>query len=227
MTLNDKITREALAEFIGTFMLVLIGAGSVVVSPPSLGALGPALGHGLILVAIISTYGHISGAHVNPAVSLAVWVGGKLETFKLGIYIVAQILGALVAALILRLVLPDTLAGFETLGQTSKAGGVDDLQMILIELISTFILASAVFQAAVYGNGGPATPVIIGVTLAALILFGGPLTGASLNPARTIGPAFVAEETQDIGEVVLYLVAIFGGGALAGAFHGYFLNSSE
>jgi glycerol uptake facilitator-like aquaporin len=154
-------------------------------------------------------------------------VGGKLETFKLGIFIVAQILGALVAALILRLVLPDTLAGFETLGQTSKAGGVDDLQMILIELISTFILASAVFQIAIYGKGGPATPLLIGFTLAALILFGGPLTGASLNPARTIGPAFVAEETQDIGEVVLYLVAIFGGGALAGAFHGYFLNSSE
>jgi MIP family channel proteins len=208
-------------------MLVMVGAGSVVVSPASLGALGPALGHGLILVAIIGTYGHISGAHVNPAVSLGLWVGGKLETMKLGVYIVAQILGALVAAIILRLVLPETLAGVEFLGQTTKAPGVDNLQMILIELISTFILASTVFQVAVYGKGGNVTPLLIGFTLASLILFGGPLTGASLNPARTIGPAFAAKETQDIGEVVLYLLAIFGGGALAGAFHGYFLTDSE
>ena len=225
--LNDKLTRETLAEFIGTMMLVMVGAGSVVVSPASIGALGPALGHGLILVAIIATYGHISGAHVNPAVSLALWVGGKMETFKLVAYWIAQILGALVAAIILRLVLPETLAGVEFLGQTSKAPGVDDLQMILIELISTFILASVVFQAAVYGKGGSATPILIGFTLAAMILLGGPLTGASLNPARTIGPAFVAEETQDIGEVVLYVLAIFGGGALAGAFHGYFLTNDE
>jgi glycerol uptake facilitator-like aquaporin len=123
--------------------------------------------------------------------------------------------------------LPDTLAGFETLGQTTKSPGVDDLQMILIELISTFILASAVFQIAVYGRGGNVTPLLIGFTLATMILFGGPLTGASLNPARTIGPAFVAKDTQNLGEVLLYLVAIFGGGALAGAFHGYFLTENE
>lgn len=213
--MNQETTRQAVAEAIGTFMLVLVGAGSVVVSPPSLGALGPALAHGLILVVIAATYGHISGAHVNPAVSLAMWIGNHLDTRRLGIYMLAQLIGGLVACVILRIVLP--VPG--SLGQTTAAADVNELDIILVEGILTFFLVSTIYQTAVYGKGGHAAPLFIGLTLGAAFLFGGPLTGASLNPVRTLAPALLAEDRQDFVEVLIYLVAIFGGGALAGILH--------
>lgn len=211
--MNRDLTRELTAEFIGTFMLVLIGAGSVVVSPPSIGALGPALAHGLILVSIIATYGHISGAHVNPAVTLGILVGGHMKAEKAGYYMLAQFLGGIVAAIFL-LVILDPNAG--AVGQTTAASGVNSLQIILVEFLGTFFLVSTVYQVAVYGKGGQLTPVLLGLTLVGLILFGGPLTGAAYNPARLLGPAIFGDPRQDIPEVLVYLVAIFGGGAVAG-----------
>jgi aquaporin Z len=144
--LDQQTSREAFAEFIGTFMLVLIGAGSVVLAPPSTGALIPALAHGLILVAIIGTYGHISGAYVNPAVTLAVWIANKISSQKLGVFMLAQFMGGLVAAVVLLIVLPTP----GQLGQTTAAPNVNELDIILVEGILTFFLASVVLQAAVY-----------------------------------------------------------------------------
>ncbi|HLA43090.1 MAG TPA: aquaporin, partial [Aggregatilineales bacterium] len=213
--MDQQTQRELAAEFIGTFMLVLVGAGSVVVSPPGIGALGPALAHGLILIAIIGTYGHFSGAYVNPAVTLGVWLGGHLKAQKAGFYVIAQFLGGIVAAVVLLIILPEP----GTLGQTTAAADVNELDIILVEGLLTFFLTSVIYQAAVYGKGGSATPVLIGMTLAGCFLLGAPLTGASLNPARTLGPALLADDMQDLGEVLIYLLAIFGGGALAGLVH--------
>lgn len=221
MTLQQ--TREAVAEGIGTFMLVLIGAGTVAVLPGNV--IAAALAHGLILVAIIATYGHISGAHVNPAVTLGLLVGGKMELNRAAIYWVSQLIGGLLAAVVLRIVLDGIQDGVppikavESLGQTAPAPGINALHIVLIEGILTFFLVSTVYQAAVYDKGGSAAPLLIGFTLAGAILFGGSLTGGSLNPARTIGPALLATETQNLVEVGNYLIGILLGGTLAGFLH--------
>jgi MIP family channel proteins len=211
--MTPQETKETIAEAIGTFMLVLVGAGAATLSTGNFVTI--ALAHGLILAVIVGTYGHISGAHVNPAVTLGLLVGGKVEPRRAGLYWVAQIIGALLAGLALRVILPD--AG--TMGQTVRASNVTIGMLVVTEGILTFFLVSAVFQAAVYGKGGQAAPIIIGFTLAAAILFAGPLTGASLNPARTLGPALLAEDRQSISEIFYYMIGIFGGGALAGLVH--------
>jgi MIP family channel proteins len=218
--MTQQQVREATAEGIGTFMLILVGAGAVALNPGNL--LVAAFAHGLILIAIIAAYGHISGAHVNPAVTLGVLIGGKMELNRALIYWVSQIIGALVAVLVLRIVIPSDFQGFnplETLGQTAPADGVNALGIVVIEGLLAFFLVSSVYQAAIYGKGGAATPLLIGLTLAACIVLGGPLTGASVNPARTLGPAFLAEDVQDLGEVFTYMIGLFTGGAAAGLLH--------
>ncbi|NJL93063.1 MAG: hypothetical protein HC915_04725 [Anaerolineae bacterium] len=215
--MSEQQTRELVAEFIGTLMLVLVGAGAVVMSGGD--ALTAALAHGLILVAIIATYGHISGAHVNPAVSLALWIAGRMATRRMVLYMGAQFLGALVASVLLLIIIPEGTPGRATLGQTTAAAGVNELDIILVEALLTFFLVSSIFQVALYGKGGVLAPVLIGFTLAGSILLGGPLTGASLNPARTLGPALLAPNAQDLFEVVIYMAGIFGGGALAAFIH--------
>lgn len=221
---NKGLVRDGLAEFIGTFMLVFIGAGAATL----LGQLAQvetgvttaatlivvALAHGLILIAIVTTFGHISGAHVNPAVTLGLLVGGKISLVRAVVYWVVQFAGGIVAALLIRWLFPDP--GF--IGQTIPALGITDVQVIVIEGLLTFFLVSAVYQNAVYAKTGNVAGVAIGLTLAAAILFGGPLTGASLNPARTLGPGLVSGVTDSI---VAYMIGIFGGGALAGLLHGY------
>lgn len=214
--MDAQLSRETLAEFIGTFMLILVGAGAVALG----GSLEvAAFAHGLILVAIIGTYGHVSGAHVNPAVTLGVWIAGHMPSRKALFYMVAQFLGAIVAAVVLMIIVPESLPGHETLGQTLPAGGVNELDIVLVEGLLTFFLVSTVFQAALYGKGGALAPVLIGFTLAGSILLGGTLTGASLNPARTLGPWLLASDKGELSDLLIYLVAIFAGGALAAFLH--------
>lgn len=202
--------RQATAEAIGTFMLVLVGAGAAALYGNN--TIATALAHGLILVTIVATYGHISGAHVNPAVTLGLLLGGKTEFKRAGFYWVAQLIGALLACVVLRIVLPNP----STMGQTVPSVGINSLDVVLIEGILTFFLVSVVYQTAVYGHGGDATPLLIGFTLAAGVLLGGPLTGGSLNPARTLAPALLAENGQNLLEVGTYWLGMFLGGAFAG-----------
>jgi MIP family channel proteins len=208
--MDNRLIRDGIAELIGTFMLVLVGAGAVVASQGNVVA--AALAHGLILIGIISTYGHMSGAHVNPAVTLALLVGRQIVITRAVVYWIAQFAGGIIAALVLRAVFP----GANTLGQTVPAPGVTGVQVLIIEALLTFFLASTVYQAAVYGRLGNLAAIAIGFTLAGCILFGGPLTGASLNPARTLGPGLVSGNLTD---VVFYMIGIFGGGAIAGLVH--------
>ncbi|MCL4879289.1 MAG: aquaporin [Anaerolineae bacterium] len=213
--MSQQRTRELVAEFIGTFMLVFVGAGAARLNPANLGTLIPALAYGLMLTAAISTYGHISGGHFNPAVSLALWIGGKLDTQRFWQYVVAQVLASFAACAVLLIVLPTP----GNLGQTVPAVNVNELDIFLVEGLLTFFLVSVVYQSAAYGYGGSGTPLFIGLTLAAGVIFAGPLTGGSLNPARTLGPAFLGDDMQSISEVLVYLAAIFVGGALAGFVH--------
>ncbi|MCY4019754.1 MAG: aquaporin [Chloroflexi bacterium] len=230
--MSEDLFKESLAELIGTFVLVFVGAAAVLVAPV-FGVLVPALAHGLILVALVYTYGHISGAQVNPAVTLGLLVGGKQDLNKSLVYMLAQFIGGIIAAIVLTAVFPQdnaAVAGFlgdaaYNYGQTTGFLTEDSVWTAAIyEAILTFFLVSAVFQAAAYGRAGKLAGVAIGFTLAASILAGGPATGASLNAARTLGPSLVAGDTSYL---IPYLIGIFAGGAIAGLLHGNILTSEE
>lgn len=209
----NRLMQESLAELVGTFILVFIGSFAVTVAP-QFGVSVPALGHGLILASIVYTYGHISGAHVNPAVTAGLLAGGKISLMKALYYWGAQFIGGIIAAFLLVMLVPEAIRGDWNFGQT-----VGDLtggyvwSAALFEAVLTFFLVSTVYQAAVYGKAGNLAGVAIGFTLAACILAGGPYTGASLNPARTLGPALAA---GDLSYVLPYFIGIFGGGIAAG-----------
>ena len=209
----SQLQKEGLAEFIGTFMLIFVGAGAVAVTGDLIVA---AFAHGMILIAIITQFGQISGAHVNPTVTVALLVTGHIKALKAGIFIAAQFAGSAVATIGLRLIFADLAIESDTLGQTVPAEGLGNVSIILIEFILTFFLVSTVYHAGVFARWGGQTPILLGFTLVGIIMFGGPLTGASLNPARTFGPAFFAENTQGLVEVVSYFIGIFGGGTAAG-----------
>lgn len=230
--MNEDLRRELLAELIGAFVLVFVGSAAVLVAP-IFGVVVPAFAHGLILVALIYTYGHISGGQFNPAVSLGLAVGGQQEWAKTGYYIVAQFIGGIIAAAVLVVVFPQENAGVAAFlgenaynfGQTTGFLTGDSVWTAAVyEAILTFFLVSAVFQAAAYGRAGKLAGVAIGFTLAASILAGGPATGASLNPARTLGPALVAGDTSYL---IPYLIGIFGGGIIGGFVHGNILTPDD
>ena len=143
----------------------------------------PALAHGLILVGIIFVYGDISGAHVNPAITAAVLITGKIKIERAVYYWVAQMLGGIVAAVVVNIVIPHG----ARLGQTTGSLTANAVwTAALFEAVMTFFLASAVLQAAVFGRAGNLAALAIGLTLAGSILAGGIYTGAALNPARTV-----------------------------------------
>lgn len=223
-------TKELLAELIGTFTLCFIGIGSVIVAP-QFGVVVLALGHGLALLSIIYAYGHISGAHVNPAVTFGLLVGQKIDPMKAGAYIVAQFIGGILAAyLVVALIggahsaVADRLSGGVDFNYGQTTGFVTDVnvwQAATIEAVLVFFLLSAVYQGAVYGKAGNLAGVAIGLTLAACIFAAGAMTGASVNPARTLGPALVA---GNLSYVLPYFIGLFAGAAIAGGVHGYVLT---
>jgi MIP family channel proteins len=192
---NMATVRRYLAEFIGTFALVFVGTMVVAVSAQKLGGTAPnllliAFGHGLILMAMIYALGAISGAHFNPAITIAVAALRKLSLQDALGYIIAQLVGAAIAVLLHALILNE---GDTSYGLTLPAPEISDGSALLIEAILTFFLATAVIGTAVSGKA-PAGfhGLAIGLTLTVSILVGGTLTGASLNPARTFGPAIVS-----------------------------------
>lgn len=223
--------KELLAELIGTFTLCFIGIASVIVAP-QFGIVAPALGHGLVLVGLIFAYGHISGAQFNPAVTVGLLVGGKIDPVKAGAYIVAQFIGGVIAAYaVVALV-----GGADGAAVLGFVGGAENFnfgqtigfltaenvwQAAAIEGILIFFLLSAIYQGAVYGKAGNNAALAIGLTLAACIFATGGMTGASVNPARTLGPALVA---GNFDYLLPYLVGLFAGGAIAGGVHAYILT---
>ena len=195
------------AEFIGTFALVFIGAGAAALG--AVGVVGVALAHGLILMALVYAFASLSGAHVNPAVTFGLWLRSEIELQEAAYYWVVQLLGGALAGFALLFVLGGPT---NDLGATVLAEGVSPLRGAVLEAILTFFLVTSVLRSAVRGEAGKAVGAAIGLTLAASILVGGPLTGASLNPARTVGPALAAAQFADIW---VYFVGPLAGGALA------------
>jgi MIP family channel proteins len=184
--MNFNVNPKALiAEFIGTFALVFIGAGAAA-QVNEAGLVGVALAHGLVIVFAVYAYGPISGAHLNPAVTLAMAINKLIEWTDAIAYWVTQFVASMVAAAALFFILNGARSG---LGATELGTGINIWQGLLIETLLTFFLVTAVFHMAVSGKAGNIAGLGIGLTLVFCILLGGPLTGAALNPARSFGPA--------------------------------------
>jgi MIP family channel proteins len=188
----EKNWRPVIAEGIGSFIFFVIGAGAIVtdqLTKGALGLIGIAMAHGLALSVVVSAIGPISGGHVNPAVTIGLWVGRQIDTYLAGLYIVAQLIGAVFAGLFLRMIFDQDIWEPVHLGTPGLGPEVSVFTGILVETVLTFFLVFAVYGTAV----DPKAPKIggfgIGLTVLFDILLGGPLTGASMNPARTFGPA--------------------------------------
>jgi aquaporin TIP len=195
--MDRKLVRFFVAEFLGTFGLVFIGAGAVVVDAAkggALGLLGIALAHAAVLSVMITATMTISGGHLNPAVTFAVWMASRIDLPRAALHIVAQLLAAVAAALLIKFLAPSMAGQVTSYGVPRIAGDVTLTKAILIEAVLTLFLVSAVFGTAVSTQAPKVGGFGIGMVLLFDILLGGPLTGAAMNPARAFGPALVAND---------------------------------
>ena len=197
------------AEFLGTFSLVVVGCGAIMIAQ-STGAFdhgGVALAFGLVVMVMVAATGHISGAHLNPAVTIAFAITRHFPLRTVPVYITAQLLGAVLGALVLRLLVGDV----ANLGATTPSGSLWQslwLEVLLTAALMFVIIAVATDTKAV----GQLAAIMIGATVAVNALWGGPISGASMNPARSFGPAFISNtwEAQWIYLVGPVLVAVIG-----------------
>jgi aquaporin Z len=203
--------RKYLAEGLGTFALVFAGCGAIVINEVSGGTvthLGVAFTFGLIVLAMVYALGDISGAHINPAVTIGFWVARRFESRHVAPYIVAQFLGAIAACAFLRLLFPEA----TSLGGTlPKDGNV--LQSFLLEVALTWLLMFVVLGVSTGSKEkGIMAGVAVGSVVALEATFAGPICGASMNPARSLGPALVSGQLQHLW---IYLTATVIGAAIA------------
>lgn len=201
--------KEITAEFLGTFFLVFLGTGAIIVNglTESLTHLGVSLVFGLVVTALIYTFGHISGAHLNPAVTLSFLIYGDISVAKCIKYILAQILGAVLASSTLVFIFGNVANLGATLPKNSWQ------QAFVLEFILTFLLVMVIMGSAVHGKAIKSfAGIAIGATVGLEALFGGPITGASMNPARSIGPALVS---GNINHLWIYIIATILGGISA------------
>lgn len=208
--------RALLAEFIGTFGLIFMGAGAIIVDAHIEGRAGLvaiALAHGLAIFLGVSFSAHLSGGHLNPAVTVGFMTTKRIGTGAGLAYIVSQLLGGLVAAIALKIVMPGGAVTRAALGTPAPGSGIGAGQALIVEFILTFFLVFVIFGTAVDPRGPKAIfPLCIGMTITMDILVGGPLTGGSMNPARSFGPALVSGLWTDHW---VYWVGPILGGAVA------------
>ena len=208
--MRQKI-RPLVAEFIGVFILVFISGGALIINGYQENALslgGIAAACGLAYAIAVTVTMNISGGHINPAITIGLWTVGRIEGRKAVLYVVAQLLGAVLAAAVLRWLMPVAAGHIKQYGALTIASDITTAGAILIEAVLTFILAFAVMGTAV----DPAAPKVggfgIGLTLWMCVLAGGPLTGAALNPARAFGPALIANFW--VGQLAFWVGPILG-----------------
>jgi MIP family channel proteins len=215
--------QKLVAEFIGTFALIFFGAGSICADQYlrtssngqiGLGLLGIAVAYGLAMGTMVSALGHISGGHFNPAISFGVWVTRKLSTFDTLTYWIAQLAGGVAAAYLLKR-LPVDVWGPVQLGTPDLASGISRTNGMIFEAIMTFFLVFVVFATAIDEKGAfnKIAGFAIGLSITMGALFGGPFTGAALNPARAFGPALAANHWNNH---LVYWIGPLAGGLVAG-----------
>jgi aquaporin Z len=222
--------RRGFAEFVGTFALIFVGAGSIMalttqfepaINGPAaqnvyggLTLVAIAFAHGLVIAVMVSAVGHISGGHFNPAVTLGFVVTRRIAPTLAVVYLSLQFLGATAAAALLRWFFSEHIRQLTNLGAPALGGGVDHWQGLVIELVLTFFLVWVVFATAVDPGGAfkSIAGLAIGFTITLDILMGGPLTGAAMNPARAFGPELLARHWDDAW---VWYAGPFVGGAVA------------
>ena len=223
--MSNRIATKLLAEFIGTFSFVFIGAGTAAVVGGGAGLNGitaVAFAHGLAIMAFAFAYGSVSGGHMNPAVTVGVLVAGAMGAGEAIGYIVSQLIGSVAGALLLSVVLGGAETGLGmpalahnlTLGATSLT--ITPAAGFTIEAVLAFFLVTVVLNTAVAGRAGNLAPLAIGMTLTLNILMGGALTGAPFNPARALGPMVA---TGNFNDAWLYLTAPIVGAIIAAILH--------
>lgn len=215
-----SIPQKFAAEFIGTFAVVFIAAGVicsaqylVASGQPNFGLLGYALAYGLAYAVVMAAVGHLSGGHLNPAVTIGFWVTRRMGTLQCIGYWIAQILGALSAAYLLVAIVPDTSWGLKALGLITPDLSPDFTrgEGIVLEAFLTFLVVFVFFATTVDAKSalGKVAGFAVGITVTVDVLFGGPFTGASLNPARSFGPALATHHWQNHG--VYWVGPLLGG----------------
>jgi aquaporin NIP len=199
---SPTLPRRLCSEAFGTFCLVFAGTGAVVVNQITNGAVthvGVSLTFGLVVMALIYSLGNVSGCHINPAVTLGLWAAGRFQWSMVWPYIGSQCVGAILASGTLRLLFPES----STLGATAPAGSA--LQSLALELVLTLILMFVILSMdASSSNQQMLSGIVVGGVIGLEALFAGPVSGASMNPARSLAPAMVS---MHFDSVWIYIVA--------------------
>jgi aquaporin NIP len=194
--------KKSFAEIFGTFALVFAGTGAIVINDASGGAIthvGIALTFGLIVMAMIYTVGDVSGAHLNPAVTIGFWTARRMPGREVPAYLASQIAGAVLASTLLRVLFP----GDKLLGATLPAG--PDMQSFILEAVLTFILMLVILNVSTGAKEkGNTAGIAVGAVIALEAMFAGPVCGASMNPARSLAPALVSGHFEHLW---IYLIA--------------------
>lgn len=213
--------RPLIAEAIGTMTLILVGVMAISVGKFAYndsGLVGIALAHGIAIAVMVSATAAISGGHLNPAVTLGLWVAKKIDSKLAGLYIISQLIGASIGAILGKIMLPSTFGNPNILGIPALHQAVSPLQGSLLEAVGTFFLIFVVLGTLVDSKAPKVGGLFIGLTITMDILWYGPLTGAAINPARWFGPALI---TGNFANAEVWTLGPIIGGMLAGAIYAY------
>lgn len=232
---KSRLFKSLMAELVGTLLLVLIGCGSCtggdhleadVQIDDQANIVRISLCFGITVATLAQTLGHVSGCHINPAITLGLTVGGKIGIIKGLLYIAFQCLGAVAGAAILFSILPTTFRGAAGLGQTTVNPDISQGTAVAVEMLITAVLVMVVFAAAADSNNTPSVkgsaPLAIGLSITACHLWAIPLTGSSMNPARTLGPSLIMNNTEHLW---VYWVGPLLGGLLAALLYQIFFRA--
>ena len=218
--------KRYISELIGTMVLVLFGCGSAAIAGTVLGNLGIAMAFGLSIVAMAYVIGDISGCHINPAVSIGMWIDGRMELKDLIMYIIFQCIGAIIGTAILAMLINSapSLGGYMAtgLGQhgfgAASSVGINLYGALITEIILTFVFVFTVLGVTRSEKTGVIAGIVIGLTLAFVHIMGIPLTGTSVNPARSLAPALFMGGVA-LQQVWVFIVAPIIGAVIAGLAH--------
>lgn len=218
----NVVWKKGLAEFIGTFVLVLFGCGSAATAGGNLGNLGIAMAFGLSIVAMAYVIGPISGCHINPVVSFAMWIRRKMTSRTFIGYVIAQLAGGLAGAAVLYAIIDSTGTAVSSLGANGFGEGygigISLIMALVVEIILTFVFVFTILGVTSEEGNGRVAGLVIGLTLAFVHILGIALTGTSVNPARSIGPAVLLGGTA-LEQLWVFIVAPLVGAALAAIVH--------
>ena len=219
--------KKYISEFVGTLFLTFLACGVAVIvgCDSAAGIIATSLAFGLVIVAMAYSIGNVSGCHINPAVSLAMVISGKMELKEFFKYLISQVLGAITGSLLLGFVL----GGYQNLGANGlgvlpNGNEVTILIAIITEILLTFVFVLTILGVTDKKENGHATGIIIGLALTLVHLFGIQVTGTSVNPARSLAPA-ILQGGEAIKQVWIFILAPFVGSILSGLFYKFILKS--